>query len=91
MVQYNTHTNYYFIHWYRNTSSILALGPKNSDVENFLNEGKYGSYFDYNESILIRDEILDVYNGKNKYRTVEDNTFTREKLTVDLIKLLDEI
>ncbi len=70
---------------------ILALGPKNSDVENFLNEGKYGSYFDYNESILLRDEILDVYNGKNKYRTVEDNTFTREKLTVDLIKLLDEI
>ena len=69
---------------------ILAFGPKNSDVQNFFNNS-YGSYFSYDDNKNIKDEILSIFNNKIKYKHIEDDRFTREKLTLDLVNILDKL
>ncbi len=69
---------------------ILTFGPKNSDVQNFLNNS-YGSYFSYDDNKNIKDEILSIFNNKIKYKHIEDDKFTREKLTLDLVNILDKL
>ena len=69
---------------------ILAFGPENSDVQNFL-KNSYGSYFSYDDSKNIKDEILLIFNKKIKYKHIEDDRFTREKLTLDLVDILDKL
>lgn len=69
---------------------ILAFGPENSDVQNFLNNN-YGSYFSYDDSKNIKDEILLIFNNIIKYNHIEDDRYTREKLTLDLVDILDKL
>ena len=69
---------------------ILAFGPENSDVQNFL-KNSYGSYFSYDDSKNIKDEILSIFNKKIKYNHIEDDRFTREKLTLDLVDILEKL
>ncbi|MDG1933647.1 MAG: glycosyl transferase family 1 [Flavobacteriales bacterium] len=69
---------------------ILAFGPKNSDVQNFLNNS-YGSYFSYDNNKNVKDEILSIFNNKIKYKHIQDDRFTREKLTLDLVNILDKL
>ena len=69
---------------------ILAFGPENSDVQNFLNNS-YGSYFSYNDKENINDQILAIFNNKSKYKYLEYDRFTREKLTLDLVDILDKL
>ena len=69
---------------------ILAFGPENSDVQNLL-KNSYGSYFSYDDSKNIKDEILLIFNKKIKYKHIEDDRFTREKLTLDLVDILDKL
>ena len=69
---------------------ILAFGPENSDVQNFLNNS-YGSYFSYDNNKNVKDEILSIFNNKIKYKHIEDDRFTREKLTLDLVNILDKL
>jgi len=69
---------------------ILAFGPENSDVQNFLKQG-YGSYFMYADNQNIKDEILAVFNNQKKYNLIEDNRFTRKQLTLDLVDVLDNL
>ena len=69
---------------------ILAFGPENSDVQNFL-KNSYGSYFSYNDKENINDQVLAIFNNKSKYKHIEDDRFTREKLTLDLVDILDKL
>ena len=69
---------------------ILAFGPENSDVQNLL-KNSYGSYFSYDDSKNIKDEILLIFNKQIKYKHIEDDRFTREKLTLDLVDILDKL
>ena len=69
---------------------ILAFGPENSDVKNFL-KNSYGSYFNYDDKENIKDQILAIFNNKSKYKHIEDDRFTREKLTLDLVDILDKL
>ena len=69
---------------------ILAFGPENSDVQNLL-KNNYGSYFSYDDSKNIKDEILLIFNKQIKYKHIEDDRFTREKLTLDLVDILDKL
>jgi hypothetical protein len=69
---------------------ILAFGPENSDVKNFLKNG-FGSYFSYDDSKNVKDEILSIFNKKIKYNHIEDDRFTREKLTLDLVDVLEKL
>ena len=69
---------------------ILAFGPENSDVQNFL-KNSYGSYFSYDDSKNIKDEILLIFNNIIKYNHIEDDRYTREKLTLDLVDILDKL
>jgi hypothetical protein len=69
---------------------ILAFGPENSDVQNLL-KNSYGSYFSYDDSKNVKNEILSIFNKKIKYKHIEDDRFTREKLTLDLVDILDKL
>ena len=39
----------------------------------------------------IKDQILAIFNNKSKYKHIEDDRFTREKLTLDLVDILDKL
>ncbi len=69
---------------------IVAFGPNNSDVQSFFSQG-YGYYFEYYCCNNLKDKILSVFNKKIKHKVINDKRFTRDKLTKDLINILNKI
>ncbi len=45
---------------------IIALGPKNSDIENIIEETKTGKFFNYEEENMLKVQILRYYNDYKK-------------------------
>ncbi|WP_248723015.1 glycosyltransferase family 4 protein [Seonamhaeicola sp. ML3] len=71
---------------------IIALGPKDSDVEKIISETNTGNYFYYNEYGLLKDSILSHYkaykNNTLKTYPVGLQKYSRKKLTESLSRLL---
>jgi hypothetical protein len=73
---------------------ILAVGPKEWDVEKILKETSAGNYFNYNERKNLKTQILNYYELfkqdelKSESKNIEK--YSRSKLTGDLAKLLNE-
>lgn len=71
---------------------IIAIGPKDSDVEAILNDTKTGSYFLYNDYEGLKAKILEYYKafkkGTLKVEAINTNAYSREALTGQLAELL---
>ena len=69
---------------------ILAFGPEGSDTQRLINETKSGLFFNY-DAEDIKNEILNIFNGKNEFKTEGLEKFSREKLAKDLSILLSNL
>jgi glycosyltransferase involved in cell wall biosynthesis len=69
---------------------ILAFGPEGSDTQRLINETRSGLFFNY-DSENIKNVILNIFNGKNEFKTKGLEKFSREKLAKDLSILLSKL
>jgi len=69
---------------------ILAFGPEGSDTQSLINETKSGLFFNY-DAEDIKNEILNIFNSKNEFKTEGLEKFSREKLANDLSILLSNL
>ena len=73
---------------------IVAIGPKDWDVQNILKETEAGSYFNYQDSSRLKDHFSSLYE-QYKNQNLGSNThdiekYHRKNLTRDLAKLIKE-
>ena len=70
---------------------ILALGPKNSDFAEIINQTRTGTFFEYNQKQLLKSKILEyytLYKAKNlQVSPVDLDKYSRKNLTFELTKL----
>ena len=69
---------------------ILSFGPDGSDTQSLINKTKSGLFFNY-DAEDIKNEILNIFNGKNEFKTEGLEKFSREKLAKDLSILLSNL
>jgi len=71
---------------------ILAIGPKDSDVEQILKSTNTGHYFYYNESEKIKSQILSHFNDYKSNTLLTHpiglKQYSRKELTSKLAKLI---
>ena len=71
---------------------ILAIGPKDSDVENIIGDTNTGRYFGYSDKETIKSAILEyfeLYKQKNlEVKPVGINKYSRRELTKSLAQLI---
>lgn len=71
---------------------IIALGPKDTDVEVILEETNTGNYFNYDDYTALKSKIIEHYNAfkKGNLQTESKNIqkYSRKNLTETLSKLL---
>ena len=70
--------------------TILAFGPLSSDAQRLIENRNRGKYFSYDYTNLKID-ILDLFNNPNNFDFKNMESFSREKLTYDLAKLLNNL
>ncbi|UFH35325.1 glycosyltransferase family 4 protein [Flavobacterium acetivorans] len=72
---------------------IIAIGPKNSDFEEIINNTNTGVFFDYSEKNKLKSMILDYYNqfleGKLESNAVGLQKYSRKNLTKELAQLIN--
>lgn len=71
---------------------ILAIGPKDSDIETIIKNTNTGSYFTYEEKEELKAQILDYYNAF-KTKTLKTNPiglqqYSRKALTKQLSNVI---
>ncbi|WP_353148091.1 glycosyltransferase family 4 protein [Flavobacterium sp.] len=73
---------------------ILAIGPKNSDFENIINQTNTGVFYQYNEKYELKSQILSYFNqylDKNlKVNAVGLQQYSRKSLTEKLAKTISK-
>jgi len=69
---------------------ILAIGKKDSDLEKILSSISCAWFVDFNNSELLYNTILDIYES-NYICTDSINVFSREEQTKKLIQLISSI
>ncbi len=71
---------------------IIAIGPKDSDVEKIIKQTNTGVYFNYNDYELLKTTILDYYNAfQNKNlqsHPIGLQKYSRKQLTQQLAELI---
>ncbi|WP_339609344.1 glycosyltransferase family 4 protein [uncultured Planktosalinus sp.] len=74
---------------------ILALGPKDSDVEPLINSTQTGTFFDYSQEKEIKKKIYSWFElYKNKKLVIHSQgieAFSRKNLTKKLVEVLHEL
>ena len=71
---------------------IIALGPKESDIEGILNKTKTGKFFNYWDDNKLKTEILDLYEqfnrGNLEIASQGIEKFSRRELTRQMASLI---
>ena len=71
---------------------IIALGPKESDIEEILNDTKAGKFFNYWDDNKLKTEILDLYEefkrGNLEIASQGIEKFSRRELTRQMALLI---
>ncbi len=74
---------------------ILALGPKESDIEFIINQTGTGAFFDYNKEAEIKETLLSWYqkykDDKLVLAATDINQYSRKNLTKKLAEVLKAI
>ncbi|MFN2261361.1 MAG: glycosyl transferase family 1 [Psychroflexus sp.] len=72
---------------------ILAVGPKNWDVETIISETKSGQCFSYRDKLDLKAYILSCFNeflkGKLKVNSENITKYSRRNLTKSLVNLIN--
>lgn len=73
-------------------SPILAIGPKNSDIEQILKSTNTGSYFTNDQKLQLKNHILSLFdsfqNDTLKVNAIGLNPYSRKELTRKLASLI---
>ena len=69
---------------------ILAFGPKECDVQKFIEKTNVGKFFSYDEKKMEND-ILFLFKNQKIFDFKNKKSFSREKLTHDLANLLNTL
>lgn len=83
-----------FFEYLASGNPILAIGPVAGDAAAVLVKTKAGEIFERLDQITIQKSILNYYNNWKDGMKIEDcdvSAYTREKLTQQLSKLLEEL
>ncbi|WP_225035795.1 glycosyltransferase [Winogradskyella sp. SM1960] len=71
---------------------ILALGPKDADVEQIIKSTNTGSYFNYNQKAELKTQLLSYFkafqNNTLKVNAIGLQPYSRKTLTEKLAKLI---
>jgi len=71
---------------------IIALGPKESDIEGIISETKSGKYFSYWDDDALKSEILTLYNhfknGDLRIASEGIEKYSRRELTKQMASLI---
>ena len=71
---------------------IIALGPKESDIEGIINETKSGKFFSYWDDDELKTEILQLYKdfkkGELKVASEGIEKYSRRELTRQMASLI---
>ncbi len=71
---------------------IIAIGPKNSDFQEIIEETNTGSFFEYDEIEKLKSKILELYSlykqNNLKVSIIGLQKYSRKSLTGDLVKVL---
>jgi glycosyltransferase involved in cell wall biosynthesis len=83
-----------FFEYLASGNAILAVGPSEGDAAQVLRKTKAGEIFDRTDNAGIQNSILRYFNNWEAGKEVEDrdvSDYTREKLTGQLARLLEEL
>ena len=83
-----------FFEYLASGNSILAIGPIEGDAAQVLRKTKDGEIFERTDRQGIQNSVLTYFNNWQAGKEVEDRDvsgYTREKLTQQLTKLLEEL
>ncbi len=83
-----------FFEYLASGNPILAIGPVDGDAAVVLKETKAGEIFERADSAGIQKSILMFFNGWKEGRSMADrdvSAYTREELTKQLSRLLEEL
>jgi galactitol-specific phosphotransferase system IIB component len=73
---------------------ILAMGPKDADVEQIIKSTNTGTYFKYNDKVALKAQVLDYFeayqNNDLKVSAIGLHPYSRKALTEKLALLLSE-
>jgi galactitol-specific phosphotransferase system IIB component len=73
---------------------IVAIGPKDSDFAEIINNTNTGVFFDYSEKARLKQTILDYYTqfleGKLQSNGVGLQHYSRKNLTKQLVELINQ-
>ncbi|BAO77210.1 glycosyl transferase family 1 [Winogradskyella sp. PG-2] len=73
---------------------ILAIGPKDADVEQIIRSTNTGTYFNYNDKQLIKQQILSYYkayqDGDLKTDAIGLQAYSRKALTERLAQIINK-
>ena len=72
---------------------ILAIGKKNSDLEQIISQISYAWFVDIGNKELLYRTILHIYDMRASHDYINDDTsvFSREKQALKLIQLIENI
>ena len=72
---------------------ILAIGQKNSDLEKIVSNISYAWFVDFDNSELLYDTILKIYNLRKSAMNYNDDisNFSRLNQAKELVKLFNTI
>ena len=74
---------------------ILAIGPKDADVEQIIKTTNTGTYFSYNEKVELKTQILNYFeayqNNNLKVNAIGLQPYSRKALTKKLSSIINNI
>ena len=74
---------------------IMAIGPNKSEVKNILLETKSGRFFNYDELLLLKSHLQNLYKefeeGQIRPNNGDVNSYSRKILTNKLSKLIKDV
>ncbi|PQJ32936.1 glycosyl transferase family 1 [Nonlabens arenilitoris] len=79
--------------YFASARPIIAIGPKDADIENLIKHTHSGQYFNYLEKQKLKEHVLEKYalfkNGNNEGQLNDHiNSYKRENLTKTLAKTI---
>ena len=83
-----------FFEYLASGNPILAIGPVEGDAAAVLLKTKAGEIFERSDKLAIQKSIAQFFNNWKEGRTIGDrdvSAYTREKLTQQLTRLLEEL
>lgn len=74
---------------------ILAIGPKDADVEHIIKSTNTGTYFNYKQKVELKEQLLNYFeafqNKTLKVNAIGLQPYSRKALTEKLVNLINQL